>query len=99
MNMRNMLAGWDYFFRPTPEANAQATANRAGFALYQEYPQNTVQGHGTLTMHNAPNVITQPPQIFVNHEATIESIYGTGMEAGTFYGQELVPNPDSTGIT
>jgi hypothetical protein len=90
--------GFSYSFNDLPEPLAQQTAQRAGFRLFQTYPANSVEGHGTLTFHNQWS-IQQPPQVFVNHTAVIDSLLGSGTEAGTFYGQELSPNPDSTGLS
>ena len=98
MFVQNEKGTFDYYFNELSQPLAQQNAQRAGFSLFQTYPQNSVQGWGVLTAHNSGS-ITQPPQLHVSHTQNMESITGSGVQAGTFYGFPLTINPNARNNT
>lgn len=95
-----ILSGWDYHFRGQPAANAQRTAQRATLDRFQAYPNNTIQGAGTLTSQYGTAgkyfAITQPPQVVVNHAVAIASLTAGGTRTVGLYSRSLVDNNNSS---
>lgn len=100
----NLMAGWDYHFRPKPAQDVGQTAQRATLERFQTYPMNSVQGRGTLVTQNGINGgkffrVTQPPQVIAPPMVSIGSLYAGGSPVVGLFTSPLIQNPDSNGIS
>jgi hypothetical protein len=101
MGFLSKLSGWDYFFRDQPEANSQATAQRMTLVQFQTYPQNEVEGRGTMVTQNGVTAgkywnVVQPPQIDASDRSLVtENLLAGGTLTNGIYGTPLLDNPSN----
>jgi len=81
--------GFDFHYQPGANPTAQQTARQAVFLQPSTTPINGVEGRGELY---DPGVyrVTQPPQVFQNHNPITAPINGVGTEAGGLYNAPLI---------
>lgn len=99
-----LMAGWDYHFRSRPPQDIAQSAQRATLNQFQTFPQNSVEGRGTLVTQNGVNGgkywrVTQPPQVIAPPVRVVADLYDGGTNVIGLYSSPLVQNPDSNGIS
>ena len=89
-------SGYDNYYHNGPEYLDGMAASRAVLTRFQSYPENQVQGSGTLVAPvDGPGKyfsLFQSPQVYQNPLSIAADILGGGTIAGTFGTQGLVDN-------
>jgi hypothetical protein len=91
-----MADGYAHDYADGPDYREQDTARRAILGKFQSYPQNLVQGGGTLVL-GQPGCLPgsafmefQPAQVVQNWNEIEADLYGGGVDANGFTLQPLV---------